>query len=272
MLRPAAQPRRGGAGPRSASRASSRRRADPARVRRDRRSAVSSERHALPSASLNVRPIAITSPTRLHRGGQHRIGLGELLEREPRDLDDDVVERRLERGERLAGDVVRDLVERVARRRAARRSSRSGSPVAFDASARRARDARVHLDQDATAGRAGRRRTGCSSRRSRRRWRGCTRARRRASAWYSRSVSVICGATVIESPVCTPIGSTFSIEQITTALSAPSRMTSSSNSFQPAIDSSTRISVDRARLEAARGDARELVAVARRTRSRRRRA
>ena len=37
--------------------------------------------------------------------------------------------------------------------------------------------------------------------------------------WYSRSVSVSAGATVIESPVCTPIGSTFSIEQTTTTLS-----------------------------------------------------
>ncbi len=44
------------------------------------------------------------------------------------------------------------------------------------------------------------------------------------------------------SPVCTPIGSTFSIEQMTTKLSAQSRMTSSSNSFQPMTDSSTRIS------------------------------
>ncbi len=41
----------------------------------------------------------------------------------------------------------------------------------------------------------------------------------------------------------TPIGSKFSIEQTTTQLSAPSRMTSSSNSFQPAIDRSTRISL-----------------------------
>ena len=39
------------------------------------------------------------------------------------------------------------------------------------------------------------------------------------STWYSRSVSVIAGATVIESPVCTPIGSRFSIEQTTTTLS-----------------------------------------------------
>ena len=60
--------------------------------------------------------------------------------------------------------------------------------------------------------------------------------------WYSTSVRVCCGATVTESPVCTPIGSTFSMEQTTTPLSSPSRITSSSNSFQPAIDSSTRIS------------------------------
>ena len=51
--------------------------------------------------------------------------------------------------------------------------------------------------------------------------------------WYSTSVSVCTGATVIESPVCTPIGSTFSIEHTITPLSSPSRITSSSNSFQP---------------------------------------
>ena len=61
--------------------------------------------------------------------------------------------------------------------------------------------------------------------------------------WYSRSVSVIAGATVIESPVCTPIGSRFSIEQTITTLSAWSRMTSSSYSFQPRIDSSISTSV-----------------------------
>ena len=57
--------------------------------------------------------------------------------------------------------------------------------------------------------------------------------------WYSRSVSVIAGATVIESPVCTPIGSRFSIEQTITTLSAPSRITSSSNSFHPMMLRST---------------------------------
>ncbi len=61
--------------------------------------------------------------------------------------------------------------------------------------------------------------------------------------WYSTSLSVWAGATVIESPVCTPIGSRFSMEQMTTQLSARSRITSSSYSFQPAIDFSIRISV-----------------------------
>ena len=63
------------------------------------------------------------------------------------------------------------------------------------------------------------------------------------SRWYSRSVSVIAGATVIESPVWTPIGSKFSIEQMTTTLSFLSRISSSSYSFQPRIDSSSSTSV-----------------------------
>jgi hypothetical protein len=59
--------------------------------------------------------------------------------------------------------------------------------------------------------------------------------------WYSRSVSVMAGATVIESPVCTPIGSMFSMEQTITTLSAWSRITSSSNSFHPSSERSMRI-------------------------------
>ena len=62
--------------------------------------------------------------------------------------------------------------------------------------------------------------------------------------WYSLSVRVWAGATVMESPVCTPIGSKFSMEQMITTLSAVSRITSSSYSFQPMTDSSTRISLD----------------------------
>ena len=60
-------------------------------------------------------------------------------------------------------------------------------------------------------------------------------------AWYSTSDRVCAGATVIESPVCTPMGSKFSIEHTTTQLSTRSRMTSSSNSFHPAMDRSIRI-------------------------------
>ena len=56
--------------------------------------------------------------------------------------------------------------------------------------------------------------------------------------WYSLSVNVMIGATVIESPVCTPIASIFSIPQTTTQLSFLSRTTSSSYSFQPSADSS----------------------------------
>ena len=59
--------------------------------------------------------------------------------------------------------------------------------------------------------------------------------------WYSLSVSVIAGATVIESPVWTPIGSRFSMEHTMTALSFESRTTSSSNSFQPSTLCSSKI-------------------------------
>ena len=60
--------------------------------------------------------------------------------------------------------------------------------------------------------------------------------------WYSGSDRVMAGATVMESPVCTPMASMFSMEQITTQLSWWSRMTSSSYSFQPSTDSSTSTS------------------------------
>ena len=54
--------------------------------------------------------------------------------------------------------------------------------------------------------------------------------------WYSLSVSVWIGATVIESPVCTPIASMFSMPQTMMQLSRVSRTTSSSYSFQPSTD------------------------------------
>ena len=61
--------------------------------------------------------------------------------------------------------------------------------------------------------------------------------------WYSLSVSVSAGATVMKSPVCTPIGSMFSIEQTMMQLSALSRTTSISYSFQPSTLSSTSTSL-----------------------------
>ena len=88
---------------------------------------------------------------RLHGGGQHRLGAGELLEGEARDLGDDVVDARLEAGRRgAAGDVVLQLVQRVADsefcrdlgdREAGRLRGQRG----------RARDARVHLDDHEAA-------------------------------------------------------------------------------------------------------------------------
>ena len=57
--------------------------------------------------------------------------------------------------------------------------------------------------------------------------------------WYSLSVSVWAGATVMESPVCTPIASKFSMQQTITTLSCLSRITSISYSFQPRMLSSS---------------------------------
>ena len=67
------------------------------------------------------------------------------------------------------------------------------------------------------------------------------RTDRSRRCWYSLSERVCAGATVMESPVWTPMGSRFSMLQTITTLSARSRITSSSYSFQPRIDSSTRM-------------------------------
>ena len=83
---------------------------------------------------------------RLHLRGQRLVGLRELLERPARDLQDHVVDGRLERRRRDARDVVRDLLEAVAQRQLGgdlrdRKAGRLGGQR------RRARDARVHLDR-----------------------------------------------------------------------------------------------------------------------------
>ena len=51
---------------------------------------------------------------RLHLRPERLVRTGELLEREPRELDDDVVERRLEARGSRPSQVVGDLVQRVA--------------------------------------------------------------------------------------------------------------------------------------------------------------
>ena len=60
------------------------------------------------------------------------------------------------------------------------------------------------------------------------------------SIWYSLSPKVWEGATTILSPVCTPTGSIFSILHTVIQLPFPSRITSYSISFHPAIQRSTR--------------------------------
>ncbi len=59
------------------------------------------------------------------------------------------------------------------------------------------------------------------------------------SCWYSRSVSVCEGATTMESPVCTPIGSRFSMLQTVMQVPDASRITSYSISLQPTSERST---------------------------------
>ncbi len=83
----------------------------------------------------------------LHVGGQRPLGSRELLEREPRDLGDHVVDRGLERGRRDPGDVVVDLLERVAggELRCDLRDREAGR---LRGERRGARHPRVHLDDD----------------------------------------------------------------------------------------------------------------------------
>ncbi len=88
---------------------------------------------------------------RLHVGGQPPLAARELLEGESRDLRDDVVDRRLERGRRRPGDVVGDLVERVADGEPGG-DLRDREAGRLRCERRRPRDPRVHLDDDDLAG------------------------------------------------------------------------------------------------------------------------
>ena len=85
-------------------------------------------------------------PDRTHLGAEHGRVAWELVEVEARRLDRDVVERRLERGARRPGDVVRELVQRVADGEQGRElGDREAGRLRRERGG--AGDARVHLDQ-----------------------------------------------------------------------------------------------------------------------------
>ncbi len=87
---------------------------------------------------------------RLHLRTEHPGGAGELLEGPTRHLGHDVVDGRLEAGRRLPGDVVRDLVERVADCELGG-DLRDRKPGRLRRQRRRTAHARVHLDDDHVA-------------------------------------------------------------------------------------------------------------------------
>ena len=134
-------------------------------------------------------------------------------------------------------DVVGDLVEPVADREP-RGDLGDREPGRLRGQRARARHARVHLDDhDLVGGRVDRelhvRAAGLDARP-----RGSRRSPGRAAPGTGGRSASAGGRRSRESPVWTPIGSTFSIEQTMTTLSALSRITSSSNSPQPSTDSS----------------------------------
>ena len=83
----------------------------------------------------------------LHRGRKVIGRALELLEGETRDLGDDVIDGRLETRRCRAGDLVGELVERVADRELGRDAG-DGKAGRLGGQCRRPRDARVHLDHD----------------------------------------------------------------------------------------------------------------------------
>ena len=88
---------------------------------------------------------------RLHRSRQNRIRAGKFLKREARDLGDDIVDRRLERGgRRPARDVVGDFVEGVADRELGGDLG-DGKAGRLGGERRGSRNARIHLDHDHAA-------------------------------------------------------------------------------------------------------------------------
>ncbi len=103
--------------------------------------------HALHERFLERPPDRHRLAHRLHLRRQRPIGLRELLEVPPRNLDDDVVDGGFEGGGREARDVVRDLVEVIPERELGG-DFRNREPGGLRRERRRSRHARVHLDDD----------------------------------------------------------------------------------------------------------------------------
>ena len=183
-----------------------------------------------------VRPIPIASPTDFICVPSVWSAPGNFSKAK-RGNDDDVVEGSA-RSSRASSSSGRWGSRRACNRpRASRRPWRSGSRSPWRRAPRSA-SPRVHLDDAQLTGLAAARELDVRAARLDAD-RADDGAGRVAQLLCASSGSVICGATVTESPVCTPIGSRFSIEQTMTTLSARSRMTSSSNSSHPRTDSST---------------------------------
>ena len=87
----------------------------------------------------------------LHARGERGVGTLELLEGKARHLDNAVVNRRLKAGRRCLGNVVDDLVERVAHSQA-RGGLGDGETRGLGGQRGRTAHARVHLDDDQATG------------------------------------------------------------------------------------------------------------------------
>src|SRR5580704_3453846 len=107
---------------------------------------------ALQQRFLECAPDGHHFADRLHLWPQRFVGAGEFLELPFRNLDDHVVERRLEAGGSLARDVVWNLVERVADGKFGG-NFRNRKTGGFRGESRRPRNARIQLDDHHASGR-----------------------------------------------------------------------------------------------------------------------
>ena len=103
--------------------------------------------HGLLEGLLETAPDRHRLTDRFHRGGQHGRAATEFLERESRNLGDDVINGWFKTRRCLTCDVVEDFVEGVANGQA-RRNLGDGEAGGFAGERRRSTDPRVHLNHD----------------------------------------------------------------------------------------------------------------------------